>query len=125
MAIGTFPLSNKIALVTGAGSGINFAFAKLAVLKGANVVIADLKLSSEAEEFVNSSGRRAVFAPCDVTLRKDLENLVNTSRLEFGDVPDVWIAGAGVFEPVRDAACHSKKQQLTDPAEQEMVQLLG
>jgi hypothetical protein len=29
-----------------------------------------------------------------------LQQLVATSEKKYGDVPDVWIAGAGVFEPV-------------------------
>jgi NAD(P)-dependent dehydrogenase (short-subunit alcohol dehydrogenase family) len=105
----TSPLANQIVVVTGGGSGINLAFARLAVLQhSAYVLIADLKLTAEAEAFVAAystaitpgKGKRVVFVKCDVTKRADLENLVAVSREEWGDVPDVYVAGAGVFEPV-------------------------
>jgi NAD(P)-dependent dehydrogenase (short-subunit alcohol dehydrogenase family) len=99
--IGNFPLKNKIAIVTGGGSGINLCFAQLAVKQGAKVIIADLKLTPEAEKFVNSEAPSAIFTKCDVTKRSDLENLIKVSEEKYGDVPDVYIAGAGVFEPVR------------------------
>jgi len=100
MAFGDFPLKGKVAVVTGAGSGINLAFAKEAVKAGARVLVADLKLTQDGEEFMKGEGAKAaVFVKCDVTKRKDLENLIPTSEKEFGDVPDVYVAGAGVFEP--------------------------
>lgn len=96
-------MSGKIAVVTGAGSGINLAFAKLSEQRGAKIVIADLKLTDDAEDFVKGSETKGtvISVHCDVTKRADLENLVQESEKQFGDVPDVWIAGAGVFEPVR------------------------
>lgn len=101
MAFPDFPLAKKIAVITGAGSGINLAFARLCLQQGAKVIFADLKLTPEATTLVDSlSSKEAVFVKCDVTKRSDLENLVVVSEKEWGDVPDVWIAGAGVFEPV-------------------------
>ena len=101
MSVGNFPLKDKIAVVTGAGSGINLSFAKFAVEQGARVVVADLKLTKDGESFMNGEGAKtAVFAKCDVTKRADLENLIKVSEKEFGDIPDVYVAGAGVFEPV-------------------------
>jgi NAD(P)-dependent dehydrogenase (short-subunit alcohol dehydrogenase family) len=101
MSVGDFPLKGKIAVVTGAGSGINLSFAKFAVQAGARVIVADLKLTEEGEKFMKSQNSdTAVFTKCDVTKRKDLENLIAVSEKEFGDVPDVYVAGAGVFEPV-------------------------
>ena len=41
-----------------------------------------------------------VFVKCDVTVWSDLQELTHVSEREFGDVPDVWVAGAGIFEPV-------------------------
>ena len=101
MAVGDFPLKGKIAVVTGAGSGINLSFAQLAVQAGARVIVADLKLTEEGEAFMKGDGAKsAIFTKCDVSKRADLENLITVSEKEFGDVPDVYIAGAGVFEPV-------------------------
>ena len=104
MPFGDFSLDGKILVVTGAGSGINLSFAKFAVEKNARVIVADLKLTNDGETFMKStSAKSAVFAKCDVRKRTDLENLVKVSEKEFGDVPDVYVAGAGVFEPVRNA----------------------
>lgn len=41
-----------------------------------------------------------VFVECDVTVWKDLQNLVTVSLREFEDVPDVYVAAAGLFETV-------------------------
>jgi NAD(P)-dependent dehydrogenase (short-subunit alcohol dehydrogenase family) len=101
MSVGNFPLKGKIAVVTGAGSGINLSFAKFAVQQGAHVIVADLKLTQDGETFMSGEGAKdAVFAKCDVTKRADLENLIRVSEKEFGDIPEVYVAGAGVFEPV-------------------------
>lgn len=101
MPCGDFPIQGRIAVVTGGGSGINLSFVKLVVEKGAKgVVIADLRLVEDAQKFVDQNGDKVVFSKCDVTKRQDLENLVTFSVDRFGDVPDVYIAGAGVFEPV-------------------------
>ena len=64
-------------------------------------MIGDLQLSTEAEEFVNSS-EDIVFAKCDVTNWQDLQNLVTVAEQKFGDVPDVYVPGAGIFEPVEE-----------------------
>ncbi len=78
--------------------GINLAFARNASSQGAKVVIADLRLTTEAEEFIKEA-KDVVFTKCDVAVWRDLQNLITVSKKEFGDVPDVYIAGAGVFEP--------------------------
>jgi NAD(P)-dependent dehydrogenase (short-subunit alcohol dehydrogenase family) len=103
MTFPDFPLSTKIVVVTGGGSGINLSFSRLAVQAGAKVLIADLKLTADGEAFMKTQEAKqsAAFVKCDVTKRADLENLITVSEKEFGDVPDVYIAGAGVFEPVR------------------------
>ena len=81
-------------------AGISLAFVKLAAKhEGTRVIIADLRLNDEAAEFLKEA-RNVVFAKCDVAVWPDLHNLIKVSEKEFGDVPDVYIAGAGVFEPV-------------------------
>lgn len=101
MPCGDFSLENAIVLVTGAGSGINLAFAELcAAQKCRGIIIADLRLTDEARRFIDSDASKTVFVKCDVTKRADLENLVKVSLEHWHDVPDFWVAGAGVFEPV-------------------------
>ena len=77
------------------------AFVRLAVALDAKIIIADLRLTSEAEEFIQGFQKQIVFFRCDVTQWEDLQNLVKVSQEKFDDVPDVYVAGAGVFEPVR------------------------
>ncbi|KIW06083.1 uncharacterized protein PV09_03254 [Verruconis gallopava] len=95
MLLGDITLCNKIVVVTGGGSGIHLAFSKLAQAEGAKVIIADLKLSEDLKGFDND----IVFQQCDVSRWSELENLIHVSITEFGDVPDIFVAGAGVFEP--------------------------
>lgn len=100
MSFGDFSIESKIALVTGGGSGINLSFVKLAFKSGARgVIIADLRLTEQAQSLVDGSDR-VIFLRCDVTKRKDLDSLITGSVDKFGEVPDVYVAGAGVFEPV-------------------------
>lgn len=75
---------------------------QLAHSLGAKLIIGDLKLTPEAEAFISqASSDRIVFQPCDVTKWDQLQKFISTSEEKYGDVPDVYIAGAGVFEPVR------------------------
>jgi NAD(P)-dependent dehydrogenase (short-subunit alcohol dehydrogenase family) len=102
-----FPLKDKIVLVTGGGSGIGFAFSKLChEKKGARVLVGDLKLVPEANEYVSSKSSSSsgdtstiVFEQCDVTSWKSLHDLISASVKHFGAVPDVYAPIAGIFEP--------------------------
>jgi 3-hydroxybutyrate dehydrogenase len=97
-------VQNKTALITGAGSGINFTFAKVLLEKGCNVVIADLTLRPESEELVRAySGEgksvKAVFVKTDVADWGQLERAFDVAVEEFGGV-DIVVPGAGIYEPV-------------------------
>jgi hypothetical protein len=86
------------------------AASSTSALAPTRIILADLRLTPEAEQFMleanskadlqNDGGARVVFAKTNVTIRADLENLVQVSLRTWGDVPDVWVAGAGIFEPV-------------------------
>lgn len=64
------------------------------------MLIADIQLSKEAEHLVKAQ-EDVHFQKCDVRNWQDLKALVQTSLQLWNDVPDVYIAGAGIFEPVR------------------------
>ena len=66
---------------------------------GAKVVIADLQLTTVAQQMVDSDSN-VVFQKTDVTKWDELQRLVTVANETFGSTPDVYIAGAGVFEPV-------------------------
>jgi hypothetical protein len=53
---------------------------------------------------VKANPNTVVFQKTDVAKWAELKNLIKVSEVNFGDVPDVYVAGAGVFEPVSAAA---------------------
>lgn len=77
---------------------------KQAVAAGSKVVLADLRLNDEAETFVKEhGGKDLVFQKCDVSKKRDQERLVEVAEERWGDVPDVYVSSAGLFEPVSAA----------------------
>lgn len=80
--------------------GIGLAFCKLALASKARVIIADLKLSEDAEQLIHDNTDVSYFCKCDVRNWADLEALIAFSQSKFGDVPDVYVANAGVAESV-------------------------
>ncbi|KAK1144817.1 hypothetical protein N8T08_004829 [Aspergillus melleus] len=95
--VGEFDVSGKIVAITGGASGIGLELAKLVLSKGAKVLIADLRLTPEAESLVDE--KTVIYVPTDVAKWPQLENIVVVSKEVLGDVPDVYVAGAAVFEP--------------------------
>lgn len=98
-------LSNKLAIVTGGGSGINLAFCKLLHRAGCSVIIADLALHSQAQQWIASikserpPGPQIRHVQTDVTKWNQLENIFHVAKEEFGVLPDIVVPGAGVYEP--------------------------
>ncbi|KAI7327573.1 hypothetical protein KC315_g7038, partial [Hortaea werneckii] len=99
-----FSVQGKTAIVTGAGSGINYVFAKQLLERNCNVLLADLALRPEAQALIDQysahDGRtpRAIFVKTDVVQWPDLDNVFTTADAEFGGA-DIVCPGAGVYEP--------------------------
>ncbi|KAF4542659.1 Short-chain dehydrogenase/reductase SDR [Lasiodiplodia theobromae] len=99
-----FSVSGKTAIVTGAGSGINLAFARLLLSRNCNVVFADLSLRPEAQALVDeystpsAESPRALFVKTDVSSWPALRQLFTATLAAFGDF-DIVCPGAGVYEP--------------------------
>jgi NAD(P)-dependent dehydrogenase (short-subunit alcohol dehydrogenase family) len=79
-------LQGKIALVTGASSGIGRAAALVFAREGAPVLVADVseEQGHETVKLVKDAGGEAVFARCDVSRATEVEALVATAVKQFG-----------------------------------------
>lgn len=90
-------LQNKIALVTGAGSGIGRALAHVYAREGAKVVVSDLHDADgmRTVEEVKAAGGDAIFVHADVTKIQDAESLVAQAVKHYGRL-DVACNNAGI-----------------------------
>ncbi len=93
-------LVGKVALITGAGSGIGRTTAILFAQKGAKVVIADIveRAGEETAAQISDAGGEAVFVQADVTKAADVEAMVRVAVETYGRL-DILFNNAGVTLP--------------------------
>ncbi|RMH24430.1 MAG: SDR family oxidoreductase [Planctomycetota bacterium] len=91
-------LSNKVAIVTGASSGIGRATALALAKRGARVALAARRVDrlDELAGEIHAGGGKAIAVQCDVTARDQVEALVAATRETFGPI-DVLINNAGIM----------------------------
>jgi 7-alpha-hydroxysteroid dehydrogenase len=95
-----FRLTDKVAVVTGAGRGIGAACA-LAFAEMGAVVVCAARTQAQLDEVagrIRGFGRRAVTVQCDVNARAQLEELVKRAIGELGRI-DVVVNNAGGWPP--------------------------
>lgn len=90
-----FPISGKIAVITGAGSGIGAAVATAFASKGAQVVLLDL--NAQAVESMAASLENAKSWVCDVTDAASVENVISQVEADFGRI-DILVNSAGIVD---------------------------
>src|ERR671925_1138520 len=90
---------NKVALVTGAGSGMGLATAKAFAEAGASVVLADVQEEAvrAAAEQLEASGRKALALRCDVSDDGQVASRIERTVSSFGRL-DVAFNNAGIMQ---------------------------
>ena len=86
-------LEDRVAIITGAASGMGAATAKLFAEEGAKVVIADLN-QDLGEEVSKSLGTQGIFKYVDVTKEKDVSEVVQVALSKWGRL-DIMFNNAG------------------------------
>lgn len=87
-------LSGRVAIVTGAATGIGRAIAERFVAEGAQVVLADVD-SDRAVPLVSSLGPQARFQQTDVAMPDQIRDLISFAVDQFGGL-DVMVNNAGI-----------------------------
>jgi NAD(P)-dependent dehydrogenase (short-subunit alcohol dehydrogenase family) len=92
-----FKLDGKVAIVTGASSGLGVAFAEGFAEAGADVAICARRVErlEETRAKVEASGRRCIAVPADVAKPEDCQRVVDETVEQLGRV-DILINNAGI-----------------------------
>lgn len=102
-------LDGKVAIITGAGSGMGKAAALLFAAEGAKLAVVDIDEANgqAVAAQIKQAGGEALFVPADTGREADLKNMVQATVKAFGRVDIFWhnagIAGAGAIEQTTEA----------------------
>lgn len=99
-------LQDRVAIVTGAASGMGKSIAELYAKEGAKVIVADLNLegAEQVAAGIVSNGGVAKALKVNVALVEDINNMIDIAVSEYGTL-DILVNNAGImdgFEPVGD-----------------------
>jgi 3-oxoacyl-[acyl-carrier protein] reductase len=99
-------LKGKVAIITGANSGIGRATAHLFAREGAKVVCCDIQeaISPRIDQLIkDKEGGEAIFAKVDVTKQEDLDRMVKIALDSFGDIDILFNnVGAGIRKKLHE-----------------------
>lgn len=106
-----FDFTDKVALVTGAATGMGLATARAFAEAGAAVVLADVRedlVTAEAQKLV-SAGRKAIAVRCDVSDDAQVEAMLERTVAEFGRL-DAAFNNAGVMARIVPTAESTREE---------------
>jgi 3-oxoacyl-[acyl-carrier protein] reductase len=106
-------LKNKVALITGAGSGMGQASALLFSQEGAKVCVVDIddKSGEQTVKLIKQKGGEAIFFQADVSKADDAEKMIKTTVDAFGKL-DILFNNAGI--PMTMTPVEEVKEDLWD-----------
>jgi 3-oxoacyl-[acyl-carrier protein] reductase len=115
-AANIFSLKGRVALITGASSGLGERFAEVAAANGASVVLTARREDrlKESVARIEKAGGKAAYAVCDVTDNASVARAFDTAEKKFGTV-DLFVANAGM----------ARLGKVTDMPEAEYRQLMA
>src|SRR5215469_999072 len=95
-------LDGRVAMITGAGSGMGRAAARLFASEGARVLIAEVnpETGPEVEREIREAGGTATFVACDVSRPEQVRSAVEAATSELGAL-HVLYNNAGLWFPAR------------------------
>ncbi|PWA56946.1 glucose/ribitol dehydrogenase [Artemisia annua] len=101
-------LEGKVALITGAASGIGECTAKLFAEHGAKIIIADIQdqLGQAVCEAIGSSD--SIYAHCDVTKEEDVINAIDIAVATYGKL-DIMLNNAGIMDAYKARVIDNEK----------------
>jgi NAD(P)-dependent dehydrogenase (short-subunit alcohol dehydrogenase family) len=104
-------LQNKVALITGAGSGIGRESARLFSAEGAKVVVVDVvdAAGNETVSMIKANGGDACYVHADVSKAADCENMVKVAEQTFGKL-NVLFNNAGIMHGDDDNAMTTEEK---------------
>lgn len=105
MGTGLGRLRSKVAIVTGANSGIGRATARLFAREGAKVVCCDIQETTapRIDRLIEGDGGEAIFLRTDVTAQADWDHTIDTTLKRFGDLHILFNnAGGGIRKQIHE-----------------------